>query len=156
LKYPQQTHINKLLPLPLLLSPPRLVLKHHIVVPPPLDVEIRLVQQRVPQRNVALALLLLGRLPLALLALPLLGPLAPHPLQLALQLGFLVVVGRVRVVIRAVVVVGAGCGAVRVRVGVDVAGLGEDAPPFGFGVFVLVWGVAVGGEGEGALVVCGG
>ena len=89
---PQQV-INKLGPLPLLLRAPRLVLEHDVIVPPPLDIEIRLVQQRVPQRNIALARLLLGRQPLALLALPLLGPLPPDPLQLALQLVVFVVRG---------------------------------------------------------------
>lgn len=89
---PQQI-IDKLRSLPFLLRPPRLVLEHDVIVPPPLDIEIWLVQQRVPQRNVALARLLLGRQPLALLALPLLGPLPPNPFQLALQLVVFVVRG---------------------------------------------------------------
>ena len=132
--------IDKLGPLPLLLRPPRLVLKHHIIIPPPLQIKIRLVQQRIPHRNVTVARLLLGRLPLLLLLLPLLHPLPPDPLQLPLQLVVAVVITAVVLIFIILVLV------VIVRlvaiVRVDVARFGEDAPPFGVGVFFVF---AVGG-----------
>lgn len=96
--------VYELLALALVLRPARLVLEHHIVVPPPPDREVRLVQQRVPLGDVALPLSRLGRRPLPLLPLPLLLALALDPLQLPLQLRLLVAVV-VAVAIAVVVVV---------------------------------------------------
>lgn len=61
------THVNKLLLLPLILCSSSLVLEDDVVVPPALDVEVRLVQERVPQGDVPLPLFFFGRGPLALL-----------------------------------------------------------------------------------------
>ena len=56
---PQQI-VDKVLLLPTILCSSRLVLKHHIVIPPPLHAVILvLVQQRVSQRNVLLPLIFL-------------------------------------------------------------------------------------------------
>lgn len=80
----QQTHVDELLVLSPIIRPPRLVLEHHIIIPSPLHVKVRLVEQRVPEGDVALARLLLDGSLFALLALSLLGPLAPDLLQFSL------------------------------------------------------------------------
>lgn len=107
---PQQV-IHKLFALVLVLRAPRLVLKHDVVVPPPLDGEVGLcaaavvVQQGVSPRNLPLALLRLRSGFLPLLPFALLLPLALDPLQLPLQLCLIVVAARVTIRRGVVVVV---------------------------------------------------
>jgi hypothetical protein len=76
---PQQI-IHKLLPLPFIIRPARLVPEDDVVVPPPLDAEVGLVEQRVAERDIALLRLLLRGEPLALFPLAALGALATDAL----------------------------------------------------------------------------
>ncbi|KAK0738427.1 hypothetical protein B0T18DRAFT_246601 [Schizothecium vesticola] len=128
---PRKTHIDKFLLLPLVLRPASLVLENNIIIPPPLDVEVWLVQQRIPQRNVLLLLLLLLLGTFSLFPLPLLDALPPDPLQLPLQFGLVIVA----VVVAAIVVVVLFF--VRV-VRINVPCLLQYPPSFGFRVLLAI------------------
>ena len=145
------TYVDKLL-LALVLGPARLVLEDHIVVPPPLHIEILLVQQGVSQRNISLPLLLLGGGALGLLLLAPLGLFPSDLLQLALQLRLVVVAILLTVVVVIIVLL-------FTVVGVYVARLLQYAPPFGFGVLAVVVAAAAaltGCERQGTLGAVGG
>lgn len=77
--------VDKLLLLPPFVSVSRLVLEHYIVVPPPLDVEVWLIQQGIPEGNVFLPLFLLLPCPFGLFSRPPLSLFPPHPLQFPLK-----------------------------------------------------------------------
>lgn len=130
-----------------------MVLEDHVVVPPPLHVEVLLVQQGVAQRNVPLPLILLGGGALGLFLLAPLGLFPPDLLQLALQLRLVVVAVLLTVLVVVVIVLLA-------VVGIYVARLLQYAPPFGFGVLVIaavaVAAAAGGCERQGALGAVGG
>lgn len=110
MKVTPQHIVHKLLALPSLLRTSRLVLEYHIVVPPPLDRKVSLVQQRVAPRDVLLPLLRLGRRFFPLLTLALLLPFSFHPLQFTLKLCLLVVrvalVGVTVIIIIVIILVG--------------------------------------------------
>lgn len=100
-----RTHIDKLPGLALVVGATGLVLEDDVVVPAPLDGEVGLVEERVAQCNVALALLLLGLCALLFFLLALLLALAPDALQLTLQLGVLVVAIAIAIIIVVLIVI---------------------------------------------------